>query len=120
MTWKRRSKKVKNNQRITDNNFEEEVLKSPIPVLVDFWGSWCLPSQMMMPVLDRLSQEYDGRVKIRKINVDQNPGARDKYRILGCPTIILFNNGEEIERKVGAQSDNQLREIIDMSAISSR
>ena len=111
---------MSNNQRVTDTNFEEEVLESPIPVLVDFWGSWCLPSQMMLPVLDSLSQEYEGRVKISKINVDQNPGTRDKYRILGCPTIILFKNGEEIERKVGAQSGNQLREIIDMSVNSSR
>ena len=104
---------MKEDLRITDSNFEEEVINSPIPVLVDFWASWCVPSQMMMPVLDRLSEEYeDKKVKIRKLNIDQNPGIRDKYKILGCPTFILFKDGVELTRKVGAQSDKQLREII--------
>jgi len=104
---------VKEDLRVTDSNFEEEVINSPIPVLVDFWASWCVPSQMMMPVLDRLSEEYeDKKVKIRKLNIDQNPGIRDKYKILGCPTFILFKDGVELTRKVGAQSDKQLREII--------
>ncbi|MHA1381947.1 MAG: thioredoxin family protein, partial [Candidatus Helarchaeota archaeon] len=78
----------------------------------DFWASWCIPSQMMMPVLDKLSEELDGKVKIRKLNVDQNPKMRDKYKILGCPTFILFKDGEELERKVGAQSGDQLHYII--------
>ena len=103
---------MSNDLRITDNNFEEEVIKSPILVLVDFWGSWCIPSQLMMPVLEKLSQEYDGKVKIKILNVDQNPRMREKYRILSCPTFILFKNGKEVERKVGAQSDNQLRKTI--------
>ena len=99
--------------RITDSNFEKEVIKSPIPVLLDFWASWCLPSQMMMPVIEKLYKEYDGKVKIGKMNVDQNPKTREKYRILGCPTFILYKDGLEIIRKVGAHSENQLREIID-------
>jgi thioredoxin 1 len=99
--------------RLTDDSFEKEVVESPIPVLIDFWASWCLPSQMMMPVIDKLYVEYDGKVKIRKLNVDQNPKTRDKYRILGCPTFILFRDGEELIRKVGAHSENQLRQIID-------
>ena len=104
---------MKEDLRVTDSNFEEEVINSPIPVLVDFWASWCVPSQMMIPVLDRLSEEYeDKKVKIRKLNIDQNPGIRDKYKILGCPTFILFKDGVELTRKVGAQSDKQLREII--------
>jgi len=104
---------VKEDLRVTDSNFEEEVINSPIPVLVDFWASWCIPSQMMIPVLDRLSEEYeDKKVRIRKLNIDQNPGIRDKYKILGCPTFILFKDGVELTRKVGAQSDNQLKEII--------
>ena len=99
--------------RITDNNFEEEVINSPAPVLVDFWASWCIPSQMMMPVLEKLNTEYKNKkIKIRKINVDQNPMIREKYKILGCPTFVLFKDGKEIARKVGAQSDSQLREII--------
>lgn len=104
---------MKEDLRVTDSNFEEEVINSPIPVLVDFWASWCVPSQMMIPVLDRLSEEYKNKkVKIKKLNVDQNPGIRDKYKILGCPTFILFKDGVELTRKVGAQSDKQLREII--------
>ena len=101
------------NLRVTDSNFEKEVIKSSIPVLVDFWASWCTPSQMMMPVLDKLSEEYKNReIKIKKLNVDQNPRTRDMCKILGCPTFILFKDGQELTRKVGAQSDNQLREII--------
>lgn len=104
---------MKEDLRVTDSNFEEEVINSPIPVLVDFWASWCVPSQMMIPVLNRLSEEYeDKKVKIKKLNIDQNPGIRDKYKILGCPTFILFKDGVELTRKVGAQSDKQLREII--------
>ena len=98
--------------RVTDVNFEEEVINSLIPVLVDFWASWCISSQMMMSVLEKLGKEYDGKVKIRKLNVDQNPRIKDKYKILGCPTLILFKHGEELTRKVGSQSENQLREII--------
>jgi len=103
---------VKKNLRIADNNFEEGVINSSIPVLVDFWASWCIPSQMMMPVLNKLSKEYDGKAKIKKLNVDQNARIRDKHKILGCPTFILFKDGQEIKRVVGAQSENQLREII--------
>ena len=104
---------MKEGLRITDSNFEDEVLNSLIPVLVDFWASWCIPSQMMMPVLSTLSEEYKNRkIKIKKLNVDQNPIMRDKYKILGCPTFILFKDGQELTRTIGAQSDNQLREII--------
>lgn len=104
---------MKKDLRITDNNFEEEIINSPIPVLVDFWASWCIPSQMMIPVLNKLGKEYDGKAKIKKLNVDQNARMRDKHKILGCPTFILFKDGQEIKRAVGAQSGNQLREIID-------
>ena len=103
---------MKKNLRVTDIDFEKEVINSPIPVLVDFWASWCIPSQMMIPVIDKLNKEYDRGIKIRKLNVDQNPRIRDKYKILGCPTFILFKEGVELARKVGAQSDHQLREII--------
>lgn len=104
---------MKEELRITDSNFEEEVINSSVPVLVDFWASWCIPSQMMMPVLEKLSEEYKtNKIKIKKINVDQNPKMREKYKILGCPTFVLFNDGKEIARRVGAQSDAQLREII--------
>lgn len=105
---------MKEDLSVTDNNFEEEVINSPLPVLVDFWASWCIPSQMSMPLLDRLSKEYrDKKIQIKKINVDQNPGVRDKYRIYGCPTFIIFKDGQEVSRKVGAQSGGQIREMIE-------
>ena len=103
---------MKEDLRVTDINFEKEVINSPIPVLVDFWASWCIPSQMMTPVLEKLNKEYNGKAKIKKLNVDQNPMIRNKYKILGCPTFILFKDGRELTRKVGAQSENQLGEII--------
>ncbi len=99
--------------RLTDGNFDKEVFDSDKPVLVDFWASWCIPSQMMKPLIDELSMEYEGRVKIGKINVDQNPRTRDKLRINGCPTVVIFNQGKEVTRKVGAQSDKQLRKLIE-------
>jgi len=104
---------VKKDLMVTDTNFENEIRLSPIPVFVDFWASWCIPSQMMMPVLDRLSEEFNGKVKIRKLNVDLNPKVREQYNIQGCPTFIIFKDGVEKLRKVGAQSENQLRELID-------
>ena len=99
--------------RFTDANFDEEVVNSKMPVLVDFWASWCIPSQMMKPTIDRLATEYEGRVKIGKINVDQNPKTRERFKINGCPTVIVFKDGKEVVRKIGAQSDNQLRSLID-------
>jgi len=104
---------VKEDLRITDNNFEEEVINSLEPVLVDFWASWCIPSHMMMPVLDILSKKLDGKIKIRKLNVDQNPRIRDRYKILGCPTFIIFKDGKELKRMIGSHSEGQLRKIID-------
>ncbi len=103
---------MKEDLRVTDNSFKEEVIKSPLPVLVDFWASWCIPSQMMIPMLEKLSKKYDGKIRIRKLNVDQDPRMRDKYKILGCPTFILFKDGKEITRTLGAQSEDQLHKII--------
>lgn len=98
--------------RFTDKNFEEEVLRSEIPVLVDFWASWCPPCKMVEPVLAELAEEYDGVVKIGKLNVDQNPRTAAKYKIMGLPTFIVFNNGQEVQRRVGAQSKGQLEELL--------
>ena len=99
--------------RLTDANFDEEVVTSKVPVLVDFWASWCIPSQMMKLIIDKLTREYEDRVKIGKINVDQNPKTRDRFKINGCPTVILFKDGREVIRKVGAQSDGQLRTMLE-------
>jgi len=96
----------------TDKNFQKEALKSKIPVLVDFWGSWCPPCKMVEPVLDKLEKEYNGRVKIGKLNVDRNPMTPSKYQIKGVPTFIIFGKGRIIERGVGAKSGKQLRKMI--------
>jgi thioredoxin 1 len=99
--------------RTTDKDFESTVIKSDVPVLVDFWASWCTPCKMSDPIIKELAREYNGKVKIAKINVDQNPKTAAKYKIMGVPTYILFHSGDEIERKVGAQSKDQLMKIVD-------
>lgn len=104
---------MKEDLKITDSDFEIETINSEIPVMVDFWASWCIPSQMMMPILVKLSSDYRGKAKIKKLNVDQNPRIRDKYKILGCPTFVLFKDGVEVARKVGAQSEGQLRDLLE-------
>ena len=96
----------------TDANFEEEVLNSDIPILVDFWASWCPPCKMTEPLIDKLAQEYDGNVKIGKINVDQNPRTAAKYGIKGVPTFITFKSGIIVERRVAAQTEGQLRKML--------
>ena len=105
--------------RLTDRNFKEEVSQSQIPVLVEFSGSWCVPSQQMKPMLEVVAQEYDGKVKIGNLNVDQNPRTAAQYQIMGCPTFILLNSGKAISRRTGAQSKKQLMEMI-QSAVDSR
>ena len=96
----------------TDTNFEEEVLNSDIPALVDFWASWCPPCKMTEPLIDKLAQEYHGKVKIGKINVDQNPRTAAKYGIKGIPTFITFNSCKIVERRVAAQTEGQLRKML--------
>jgi thioredoxin 1 len=93
---------------ITDGTFEEEVLKNDVPVLADFWAEWCGPCKTIAPVLEEIAQEYDGRLKIAKINVDENPEAPVRFGIQGIPTIILFKDGEPVERLVGAMPKDQL------------
>ena len=105
--------------RLNDRNFEQEVSRSEIPVLVDFWASWCLPCKAVEPILNELASEYAGKIKIGKLNVDQNPNQGAKYQIKGVPTFMLLNSGKPIAQRVGAQSKKQLQEIIE-SAINSR
>ncbi len=96
----------------TEENFENEVLNSDIPTMVDFWGSWCPPCKMMDPIVAQLKKEYTGKVKIGKMNVDRNPTIPRKYKIVGVPTFILFKNGKEVDRKVAAASIDVMREFI--------
>jgi thioredoxin 1 len=98
---------------VTDDNFENEVLKSAEPVLVDYWAEWCGPCKMIAPVLDQICDEYDGRVKIAKLNIDDNPNTPPRYGIRGIPTLMLFKNGEVEATKVGAVSKSQLTAFID-------
>ena len=98
--------------RLTDANFEQEVLGASVPVLVDFWASWCPPCKMVEPVIAELATEYDGRLKVGKLNVDQNPRVAAQYNIMGVPTFIVFSAGEAEERRTGAQSKAQLKELL--------
>jgi len=106
--------------RLTDSNFKEQVLESESPVLVDFWSSWCPPCKMTEPVIDELASQLDGKIKVGKMNVDQNPGVSAEYNIAGVPTFILFKNGEILRREVGARSKQQLLKMIDEALIESR
>lgn len=93
---------------ITDANFALEVIESEIPVVVDFWAPWCGPCQSMSPVINELSKEFEGKVKIAKMNIDDNPIGPGKLGIMSIPTIILFKDGEIIDRKVGMQTKQKL------------
>lgn len=98
---------------VTDANFEAEVLKSADPVLVDYWADWCGPCKMLAPVLDEIAAEYAGKVKVAKLNIDENPGTPPRYGIRGIPTLMLFKDGEVEATKIGAVSKSQLTAFID-------
>ncbi|TVZ37213.1 thioredoxin [Alteromonadaceae bacterium 2753L.S.0a.02] len=97
----------------SDASFEQDVLTADGPVLVDFWAAWCGPCKMIAPVLDELSKEYDGKIKICKMDVDANKETPAKFNIRGIPTLIIFKNGSAEGTKVGALSKAQLKEFID-------
>ncbi|MDH5256951.1 MAG: thioredoxin TrxA [Gammaproteobacteria bacterium] len=98
---------------LTDDTFEAEVLNSEGPVLVDYWAEWCGPCKMIAPILDEISSEYDGKVKVAKLNIDENPNTPPKYGIRGIPTLMLFKGGNVEATKVGAVSKSQLTAFID-------
>ena len=98
---------------ITDDTFESEVLQSSTPVLVDYWAEWCGPCKMIAPALDQIATEYKGRLKIAKLNIDENQATPPKYGIRGIPTLMLFKNGNIEATKVGALSKTQLAAFID-------
>ena len=97
----------------TDTSFESDVLQSDVPALVDFWAAWCGPCKMIAPLLDELADEYAGRVKICKVDVDSNPETAAKFNVRGIPTLLVFKNGTVEATKVGALSKAQLVEFVD-------
>lgn len=100
--------------KFTDQNFEEEVIKSNVPVLVDFWAPWCGPCQMMGPVIEELAKEYEGKaIKIGKLNVDENPTMAEKHGIMSIPALKVFKAGQVVNEMVGAQAKEGLKEILD-------
>lgn len=100
-------------QEFTDANFEQDVINSDVPVLVDFWAEWCMPCRMLAPTIDELAQEYDGRVKVGKLDTDGNREVSMKYGIQSIPTLILFKGGEEAGRVTGLTSKPDLAAKLD-------
>ncbi|MBM3756297.1 MAG: thioredoxin [Acidobacteria bacterium] len=102
-----------NTLTFTDGAWDTEVLQSDKPVVVDFWAEWCGPCRMMSPTIDALADDYNGRVKIGKLNVDENGGAAMRYGVLGIPTVLVFKGGQVVATKVGATSKADLQGLID-------
>ncbi len=100
-------------QAITDAEFEKEVIKSSVPVLVDFWAPWCGPCKAMIPVVDELSKEYDGKIKVVKMNVDEQNEVAGKFGVMSIPTFIIFKGGEAVKTFVGSKSKEDVKKMLD-------
>ena len=100
-------------QPVTDADFDEEVLKSDLPVLVDFWADWCGPCKMVAPVVEELANDYDGRLKVMKVDVDSSPITASNYGIRSIPTLLIFKDGKPVQQVVGAVPKQMLQEKID-------
>ena len=98
---------------LTEQNFQQEVLQSSKPILVDFWAEWCGPCRMMSPTVDALATDYAGRVKVGKLNVDENGATGMRYNVRGIPTLLLFKGGQVVEQKVGAVGKAEVQKMLD-------
>ena len=98
---------------VTDQEFEEVVLKNELPVIVDFWAPWCGPCRMVGPILDKLAKEYEGKIVIAKVNTDENQLWASKYHVRGIPTMLFIQNGEVVKQQVGALPEPMLRQAVD-------
>ena len=98
---------------INDGNFQELVIQSPIPVILDFWAPWCTPCKMIAPMLDDLAKEYGNKIKIYKIDIDENPDTPTKFNVTSIPTLILFKDGSPMDKMIGAVSKNKIKGMID-------
>ncbi len=106
-------KNMENIVNVTDSSFETEVLKSEVPAVIDFWAEWCAPCKAIAPIIEEMAGNYEGKIKIAKMNVDENPGTPGKYGVRGIPTLILFKNGEVVDQLVGAVPKAKIQELID-------
>jgi thioredoxin 1 len=97
---------------LTDANWESEVINSSVPVLVDFWAPWCGPCRIIAPIVEKLASEFNGQVKVGKLNTDENPGVSMRYGIRAIPTIMMFKGGEVVDTRVGVQPEDSLRKMI--------
>ncbi|HOJ86192.1 MAG TPA: thioredoxin [Elusimicrobiales bacterium] len=98
---------------ITDQEFDKEVIKSAIPVLVDFWAPWCGPCRMLAPVVDEISKEYEGKVKVVKVNTDENPQSASNYQISAFPTLLFFKDGKVVKELVGVLPKEEIKKVLD-------
>jgi thioredoxin 1 len=98
---------------VKDTDFSQKVLKADVPCLVDFWAEWCAPCHFIAPVLEQIAEEYEGKLNVCKLNVDDNPGTAEQYEIMAIPTLLVFNHGELVEKIVGVKSKEEIEKTFE-------
>lgn len=102
----------------SDQNFQQQVIDSKIPVVVDFWAPWCMPCRMVTPIIEQLAEEYTGKVAVGKMNVDENPQTASQFAIMSIPTVMVFKNGKPVKSMIGAQSKDNYKKMIEEALAS--